>query len=200
MGTRRLSSFISRVLVVAALLAPAVAHAEATECSDDTASLRRVLSARHDPPTRERIEGMCLDAAPALIVVATEPARQMERLRAIHALGAFPTAEVRAVLARLSTAERESASIRRTALLALDRASEDDSATLLTTARAALRDADAHVRNAAVRCLADHREARRDLESARRTEREAFVRASIDEALGTSTPTVETTDSRTARR
>jgi HEAT repeat protein len=180
---------LGAVVFVATFVTASGVRAGTRRCLDHLGPLRAALSVRHDPPDRAHVERMCRDAEQALIEVAVTPARAMERLRAIHALGGYGTDRTRHALAGLAAEQGESASLRRAALLALGRTGPEH-AIAIRTARTALRDSDAHVRLVAVEQLARIAGGRRDLVSHRRVEREAFVRAALDRVLEASTATV----------
>lgn len=165
--------------------APAATPASAADgCRNDRVKL--LLSAPHDPPTRDQIARACKDPVPLLVGFASDTSlRGLIRLRAIEALGRFGGRDAKAALADRATAAGDLASVRRAALAALFEASRDDPTTRERVGLRALSDADGHVRVAAARLLhgIHNQSVTLALTQARDKETESFVRSEIERAL-----------------
>lgn len=152
----------------------------------DDQRLDAVLSAVHDPPTREDLVKVCPDPVPALIARATDKsARGLMRLRSIESLGKLGGPKAVKALTDLATAGGDLASMRRTAVEALARATPVGDVERERVGVGALSDSDPHVRVAAVKLLAGSPSpgVRTALEQAKAREGEVFVREEIERGL-----------------
>ncbi len=131
---------------VAAKPTPAAVSPHA-DCTD---ALQLLLSAPHDPPTREQVDAACAAPDTSLVRVADdENELGLRRLRAVALLGAYDSTLARDALERALRAQL--ASVRRTAVVALAKHPAAPRRDALL--RAALEDRDPHVRAETARVL-----------------------------------------------
>ena len=155
----------------------------AEETGNCREELRALLSAPHDPPSKQDVDAICSQPVIALAHIAENPSEIMlRRLRATGLLGAHDTPAAQRVL--INQAQRgKLASLRRTAVQALGkhrlRSTPRDAAL-----RKALEDPDAHVRAEAIRNIqaAPSTLNRKALTQARNRETVPFVRVLLDSA------------------
>lgn len=125
---------------------------EVERCSAD--AIAKLVSAPHDVPSRAELERACDDPGSALIELGEDRSRRgLARLRAIGLLAELSGERSVTALERLALASGDLASVRRSALDGLRRATERGDVRRERTARAALSDPDPHVRRAAQRLL-----------------------------------------------
>jgi HEAT repeat protein len=158
--------------------------ASASSCDEQRVEL--LLSAPHDPPTKDQLVSACTDPSPLLSRLARDTsARGLLRLRAIESLGAMGGVGPVSVLSSLGTASGDLASVRRTALVSLAKATHAGDTERARVGVSALSDSDPHVRLAAARLLrgSASESVRAALEQAKAAETEAFVRDEIERVL-----------------